>query len=87
MSWFSRSKKEAVREPEAGIHTPAQKVKTVKDPVCGMDVRTDAPVNSVYEGQTYYFCSSACKKAFGANPTKYIKGAQHDMSGHSCCGM
>ena len=44
-----------------------------KDPVCGMDVEEKtAASKSVHEGQTYYFCSSGCKKSFDADPAKYI---------------
>jgi Cu+-exporting ATPase len=25
-----------------------------------------------YEGQTYYFCAPGCKKAFEAEPAKYL---------------
>lgn len=43
------------------------------DPVCGMKVdETSAAAQSSYNGKTYYFCSKECKKAFDANPEKYI---------------
>jgi P-type Cu+ transporter len=47
-----------------------------KDPVCGMviDEKT-ASGTSVYKGQTYYFCSSGCKKSFDQNPEKYVSQA------------
>jgi YHS domain-containing protein len=49
---------------------------TVKDPVCGMDIDTaTAAGKSEYNGQTYYFCSVGCKKAFDANPEKYLSKA------------
>jgi len=50
----------------------------VKDPVCGMEVdsKTAAGV-SVYQGQTYYFCSIGCKKAFDKEPQKYVKPEGH----------
>ena len=54
-----------------------------RDPVCGMDVdpRTAAG-KSDCQGQTYYFCSAGCKKAFDKEPAKYaVKAAGH--SGHS----
>lgn len=36
-----------------------------KDPICGMSVDTDRPAaTSIHNGQTVYFCSEACKKAF-----------------------
>jgi len=48
----------------------------VKDPVCGMDVDPKtAAGKSEYQGQTYYFCSSGCKKSFDKEPEKYVKAA------------
>ena len=45
----------------------------VEDPVCGMEVNIEtAPARSVYEGQTYYFCSQDCKEAFDKDPEEYI---------------
>lgn len=32
-------------------------------------------------GQTYYFCSDACHKAFSASPEKYLKKPQEDGHG------
>ncbi|OGO23377.1 MAG: YHS domain-containing protein [Chloroflexi bacterium RBG_16_50_9] len=46
-----------------------------RDPVCGMDVdEKKAAAKSEYKGKTYYFCSPGCKKAFDANPDKYLGG-------------
>jgi YHS domain-containing protein len=44
----------------------------VKDPVCGMmiDPKTAAGT-SVYQGQTYYFCSMGCKTEFDKSPQKF----------------
>ncbi len=54
----------------------------VKDPVCGMDVEPKtAAGKSEYKGQTYYFCSTGCKKDFDKEPEKYIK-AQGHAAGH-----
>ena len=45
-----------------------------KDPVCGMEVEAaKAAGASMHEGKTYYFCATACKEAFDANPSKYLK--------------
>lgn len=46
----------------------------VKDLVCGMliDPKT-AAARSDYMGKTYYFCAPGCKKAFDADPAKYVK--------------
>ena len=51
---------------------------TVKDHVCGMDIDpATAAGKSEYKGQTYYFCSLGCKKAFDKEPEKYLgKGEQ-----------
>ena len=46
---------------------------TAKDPVCAMDVDTANPPGgkSAHAGQTYYFCSIGCRKAFEKDPAKY----------------
>lgn len=55
-----------------------------KDPVCDMDVDPKtAAGKSEYQGQTYYFCSPGCKKAFDKEPQKYVKAEGHDSDhGH-----
>jgi Cu+-exporting ATPase len=46
---------------------------TVTDPVCGMQIDpSQAAGQSQYEGQTYYFCSLACKRQFDASPQQYV---------------
>ena len=53
-----------------------------KNPVCGMDVdEKSAAGKSEYQGQTYYFCSPGCKKAFDKEPEKYV-GALQGHAGH-----
>ena len=48
-------------------------VPLVKDPVCGMEINpAEAAGKSEYQGQTYYFCSPGCKKAFDKEPQKYV---------------
>lgn len=43
------------------------------DPVCGMEVpRDSAAAKADFEGKTYYFCAEGCRKAFEANPQKYL---------------
>ena len=42
-----------------------------KDPVCGMTVETPKAKTSVYQGQTYYFCSNDCREKFEASPASY----------------
>lgn len=42
------------------------------DPICNMKVDPDtAAGQSEYEGKTYYFCSTGCKRKFDANPAQY----------------
>ncbi|MBZ0315234.1 MAG: YHS domain-containing protein [Anaerolineae bacterium] len=41
----------------------------------------EATAQSEYQGQTYYFCSTGCKKAFDKDPAKYV-GTQHEHSSH-----
>lgn len=54
----------------------------VKDPVCGMEIDPQqAAATSEYQGQTYYFCSLGCKKAFDKEPEKYV-GKQQEHGGH-----
>ncbi len=47
----------------------------VQDPVCGMKIDEKSAGGKVeYEGQTYYFCSLYCLRAFNNEPQKYILG-------------
>lgn len=43
------------------------------DPVCKMEVNpASAEGRSEYQGQTFYFCSMACKQKFDAAPERYL---------------
>ena len=45
----------------------------MKDPVCGMEIDPKtAKFKSVYQVETYYFCSESDKKMFDAIPRGYI---------------
>ena len=47
--------------------------KTVRDPVCGMDVNpNETQWQSEFQGRTYYFCSEGCKNRFDNEPHVYI---------------
>ncbi|MFO0809008.1 MAG: HAD-IC family P-type ATPase [Gemmataceae bacterium] len=47
---------------------------TVKDPVCGMDVRpSTAAGRSDFRGTTYYFCSASCRQKFERSPAQYLR--------------
>ena len=44
-----------------------------KDPVCGMSVDpASARHTAEHEGKTYYFCAPGCRRAFEADPRKYL---------------
>ncbi|MGH2740835.1 MAG: YHS domain-containing protein [Actinomycetota bacterium] len=48
---------------------------TVRDPGCGMKVDpTTAAATVEFEGETYYFCSPACREQFRAQPDRYAPG-------------
>ena len=54
----------------------------VEDLVCGMEIDPKTAAGKIeYKGQTDYFCSPGCKKAFDKDPEKYIH-ASHEHSGH-----
>lgn len=59
----------------------------VKDPVCGMKLKTEtAKFKSEYKGMTYYFCSADCKAKFEKEPEKYaVKPAHKPMA--ICCSL
>jgi YHS domain-containing protein len=53
-----------------------------KDPVCDMDVdESTAKHTAQYQGTTYYFCAPGCKKAFEADPRKYVSLDNQPSSG------
>ena len=44
------------------------------DPVCRMKVAKSSKMPSfVFESETYHFCADSCRKAFIADPEKYLK--------------
>jgi Cu+-exporting ATPase len=55
-------------------------VQTVHDVVCGMDIDpTQAAGTSEYQGRTYYFCSTGCKRQFDKDPERFVAaGHAHD---------
>jgi YHS domain-containing protein len=59
-----------------GMHQHPQaetKEKTVKDPVCGMNVLPSKSFKAVYKKNSYYFCSAAEKAKFEKAPERYLK--------------
>jgi YHS domain-containing protein len=48
-------------------------IEMAKDPVCGMDCdEKAAAATSEYNDKIYYFCAQGCKRAFDADPEKYV---------------
>jgi YHS domain-containing protein len=48
----------------------------VTDPVCGMTIESEkSATREVWQGQTYYFCSTTCQEKFRAAPDRYAKKA------------
>ena len=43
-----------------------------KDLICGMDVDEETALRSEYKGQTYYFCSPACKPSVSARASRLL---------------
>jgi YHS domain-containing protein len=47
---------------------------SVKDPVCGMVIDSEAAAgSSTYVEQVYYFCSTECKREFDSHPKNYAE--------------
>jgi Cu+-exporting ATPase len=44
------------------------------DPVCGMQVGSDAAESVTHEGVVYRFCSRHCADKFRQNPSRYVSG-------------
>lgn len=42
-----------------------------KDPVCGMPADEKSPLRSLFERQTYRFCSLDCQAKFVREPARY----------------
>jgi Cu+-exporting ATPase len=56
-----------------GVKALAQTEQKLVDPVCGMTVTKETAFGTyTYKGQTYYFCSKACKDNFTKDPQKYL---------------
>ena len=61
---------------------------TFIDPVCGMEVNPqNAAAHLHHGGQDIYFCAAGCKRAFEADPEKFLKPQEKDSGGHGgqCC--
>jgi YHS domain-containing protein len=53
-----------------------EKMATVRDPVCGMDIDPATAAGSEeYQGTTYYFCSQSCLERFSERPEDFTSAA------------
>ena len=53
-----------------------ERMETVRDPVCGMDIDpATAAGREEYEGTTYHFCSHSCQERFMAAPDQFASSA------------
>lgn len=60
----------AIKLKKGGIAMKSLKI----DPVCGMKVDpSETAIVATHDGCSYYFCADGCRKAFEANPGKYLK--------------
>jgi Cu+-exporting ATPase len=50
------------------------------DPVCGMSVAHDAPLQAVHAGHDYRFCSASCRAKFIADPVRYLKPKSDEIA-------
>jgi YHS domain-containing protein len=56
------------------VPAPAALAGFAVDPVCGMTVDTaDAAHQATHEEQTYFFCCSACREQFVADPARFLR--------------
>jgi P-type Cu+ transporter len=66
---------ETHRHSKSGDETAeAGTTETVKDPVCGMEIRlSDAVGTHTHDGRTYYFCNASCLERFREDPGRYLE--------------
>jgi YHS domain-containing protein len=56
--------------------------KAALDPVCGMTVNQRVTeIATTIQDQTYFFCAEGCRKAFVADPQKYLNPAPSKRKG------
>ncbi|RXK51133.1 permease [Halorientalis pallida] len=60
-----------------GLGAPGQ----YRDPVCGMRTDDEGPSAS-HDGDSYYFCSDTCRRAFRETPAAYTDRSPTVSSGH-----
>jgi Cu2+-exporting ATPase len=69
-------------EPK-GVEFKEEK-RTVKDPVCGMELEPELAYSKTeYAGNTFYFCSEQCEAKFKKNPEKYAPKLEKEPERHN----
>ncbi len=59
-----------------GEYQSAAPKSIARDVVCGMEVDVDnPPYRAIFEGKTFYFCSSSCLLHFDASPNRFMEGS------------
>lgn len=59
----------------------------MKDPICGMDVKSDSKHKTTHEGADYYFCCEGCLKKFEADPAAALTPASEKESSPASSGL
>jgi Cu+-exporting ATPase len=52
-----------------------------KDPVCGMEIATEAGYRVEHQGSTLYFCSHLCREKFEKTPQTYLVAPTREKAG------
>jgi len=56
-----------------GSEPPSAQPEEARHPVCGMPVEVAGARHTArHDGRDYYFCCPGCKRAFEAEPEKYV---------------
>lgn len=64
------------QRPVSTVDKPAVSARVAIDPVCGMSVEiSPTSLYADHAGETYYFCAAGCRKAFLADPQRYLTDA------------
>jgi len=63
------------RETQA---SPASRTGLEVDPVCGLEVPSQASPRETVGGRTFYFCSECCEDEFKKHPEAYLHPAPPD---------
>ncbi len=57
--------------PAAQVGLPGE----LRDPVCGRRLEAETALPADHAGETYHFCSAACRREFEDKPERFLRGA------------